>query len=378
MNKNLTLILFCFFLFFATVGISAVIFPVILHNNGVSKVLIGFGTFIHLLSGALIAPYINKLSYKIKPQYIISFFVMLFGVIILIAPFYLNYYFWSFLMILEGISFFACISLKHGILQMTLNYKNRSLYIGVVSTTICVALALGSSLVKFISGAEYIINIIAFLLCLTMFIVLMFFIDTNNRHLKKKFNKSILNFIKKKPEIFLAKFTQEYISVSIITLIVIYGINNGYSAKESALFVSFYTISGLIDIFVAKISKKIGTIKIINISIFCIFIIILLVYVATSNYILFCSILFVLGCFIGAIYVPVSMHLNSSVSTTELILVSNSLNLVTCVAGSFASLLTAYIFQLLGNIGFFLPMLVVIILYYLFIIYYKYKKSINL
>ena len=103
-TKILFLLLSIMF-YFIVVGMSAVLVPLILKANNISKTLIGFSDNIKIITGLLMLAILPKIASKMGIVATGIFSLILYGISILLLPFYKNFFIWSVLIFFYGAGF---------------------------------------------------------------------------------------------------------------------------------------------------------------------------------------------------------------------------------------------------------------------------------
>lgn len=348
-------------------GINIVLFPVILKENNISEFYIGFSAVIDLLAGILIAPYLGHISRKIPITRFTIIFLITYSIIILVIPFFIHYLVWLFYMVILGIFWFSFFTINNTILNHSISNKYRSLIISLNTTIICIGITIGSALVKIYGSNNYLLYIICSLCTITTAIIFITTLSKITITIPETINNKISYFLKKRPDIFLGKFFQEYITTTIFVFIVIYGINNGISAENAALIISFYTLSTIFDILIGYLSDQIRPLRLLNHSIISATIIMFCIYYFADQYYILLLLAFLLGITIGYMYINCNSALNSYFSKKELINANSCYAMSGSFGGIFASLITGFLLQYFGNIGIFLPVMFISICYFLII-----------
>lgn len=375
-KKIIFMISIASFLVTTAMGINIVLLPIILKTNNISEFYIGVSAVIDLGAGLLIAPHLNKISKHITTTKLGIISLLTYSILILFIPFFINYIIWLCYMVIFGLFWFCFFTINNTILNQYINNKHRSLIISLNTTIICLGITTGSAIVKFIGTDNYILYILCSILTLSTAII--YYISLSN--LKIKFshttNQKLSYFIKKRPDIFLGRLFQEYISTTILVFMVIYGINNGFTPENAALIISFYTLSTVFDLLIGYISDRTNRLKHLSTSIIIATILMFIIYRFADQYYIILLSTFLLGTAIGYMYINCNSELNSYFKKEELIAANSCYSMTGNIGGIFASIVTGLLLQNLGNIGIFLPAAFLTICYFIIITYKKYAKNI--
>ena len=361
-NTSTIYILFCNFLFTISLGIAMILFPLILKNNGYGEFFIGISAAVELLAGITVAPYISRFSHKISTHKLTAIFTLINIPIILIIPFFVNYGIWLIYIAIIGISWFSYFSLSQAIINLNIGNKNRSFIISCSTNVFCLGLIIGSIIIRLIGNNTY----IPYIICATLYVTIVLILIHKVKPLKESSSQQqqqFRYFIRKKPKIFLARFFQQYISHTIFLFIVIYGINNGFTAKNSALLITSFALSAIFDLFLGYMLDKINRIRILNITIIISTILMFNIYYFATEYIIILGTLFILGIASGLMYIGCSSEINRF-NKADLIAANSCYSMVGNIGGMSSALITGFMLQTTGNIGIFIPIFIIAICYF--------------
>ena len=160
-TKILFLLLSVMF-YFAVVGMSAVLIPLILKTNNVSKTLIGLSDNIKIITGLLMLMILPKIASKMGIVATGIFSLILYGISMLLLPFYKNFFVWSILIFFFGAGFIIFRTMEETLANVIATNKNRAKIMGLISTFMLVGLSFGPIITKIFSTSSYINYIIAF------------------------------------------------------------------------------------------------------------------------------------------------------------------------------------------------------------------------
>jgi sugar phosphate permease len=167
-----------------------------------------------------------------------------------------------------------------------------------------------------------------------------------------------LFYFKQRPQLFLSKFFQEYVSMTFFIFMVAFGIRNGLSPEDAALIISFYTLSGFFHILIGFLCDKISRVKMINSAIFCSAAMVGLIYLNSTNYHLILAFAFVAGTCAATMAIAIGSEVNNFFPKEDLVSANGYLGMIANYGGITASLITGFLLQFVGNLGIALPILV--------------------
>lgn len=378
-NAKILLLVSSVFFYFIVVGLSAVIFPVILKFNGVSEFFIGFSDNVKVVAGLIILTLLPKISSKfgIVGTGVLS--LILFGFSILLLPLYHNYFVWIILMFLFGAGFIVFRTMEESLANVIANNKNRGKIMGFVATAMLAGLATGPLLPKIFGVMNYINFILSFVfICISAICFLL--LKQTQGYVKPTASFKLFRFLKEMPLVFFSKFIMEFIIQAIFVFLVIYVIETTkYSAEDAGLFITYFSLSGLLNIFVGRFVDRFqNKNKLMVFGVFVLFICLALLPLTLKisivlSYILF----FIFGLFgSGLVFLSSMFILNSSYEKKDIVSANSALTFSDAIAMIGGSFFTGINMEIFGANGFFVPILVLSILYIVFCLCYFYKNNI--
>lgn len=372
-TSKIFLLISSVFCYFIVVGLSAVILPLILKFNNVSDLLIGFSDNVKVIAGLVILMVLPKIASKfgIVGTGVLS--LALFGISILLLPFYYNYIIWLILMFLFGAGFIVFRTMEESLTNVIVNNKIRGKIMGYIATAMLAGLSIGPLLPKIFGVTNYINFVVSFIL---IFISAVCFVmlKQSQGYVKPSANFQLFRFIKEMPLVFLSKFIMEFVIQVVFVFLVIYVIETtNYSAENAGLFITYFSLSGLLNIFVGKfIDKFTNKNALMVFGVFVLFICLALLpltlkFSIVLSYILF----FIFGLFGSGLVFLSSMYiLNSSYQKKDLVSANSALTFSDAIAMISGSFLTGISMEIFGARGFFVPILALSVLYIIFCLCY--------
>lgn len=378
-SKNkLLLLIISIFAYFITVGMSAVLLPIILKTNNVPDFLIGFSDNIKVFVGLLILIIIPKIASKlgIIETGIIS--LILYGTSILLLPLYYNYLVWMFLIFLFGSGFIIFRTMEETLANVISNNQNRGKIMGYVATSMLSGLSVGPIITKIFGVNNYFNFILAFV-CVCISILCFYLIKNTKGNIKATAKFELFKFLKEMPLVFFSKFIMEFIVQVIFVFAVIYTMETTkYSAEDAGLFITAFSVSGFLNIFVGNFVDKVKNKNALMIFgvLFLFLCMILFPITLKINIILTYILFFLFGLCGSSIVFLSSMYiLNSSYKKKELVSANSALTFSDAIAMICGSFFTGTCMQIYGAKGFFIPIYIIIALYFILCIFLLRKEK---
>jgi MFS family permease len=356
-KKVIFTILLVNFLLYIAFGIGFINFSIILKNNGVGEFLMGVSFVVEALAGVAIAPFLNRLCGKIAAPKLLFFTTLLYCAVILVAPFYQNYFLWLLLMIPMGISWFGYITISSSIYNQNIGSGKRSLMFSLFTFFMVIGMSIGGFVIKAIGSDNHLIFIISAILALCSGLMILR-LRNIKVHLQEGKSGNFLFYFKQRPQLFFSKFFQEYVSMTFFIFMVAFGIKNGFGPENAALIVSFYTLSGFLHILIGFLCDKISRVKMINSALFCSAAMLGLIYLNSGNYYLILAFAFVAGICAATMAIAIGSEINNFFPKADLVSANGYLGMIANYGGIAASLITGFLLQFVGNFGIALPVLV--------------------
>ncbi len=370
---KISLLLVSVFSYFVVVGLSAVVFPLILKFNGVSDFLIGFSDNVKVLAGLAILTLLPRIAsrFGIVGTGVLS--LILFGLSVLLLPLYYNYFVWIIWMFLFGAGFIVFRTMEEALANVIVNNKNRGKIMGYVATSMLAGLAVGPLLPKIFGVINYTNFVISFVLvCISAICFLM--LKQTQGYVKPTANFQFFRFLKEMPLVFFSKFIMEFIIQVVFVFLVIYIIETTqYSAENAGLFITYFSLSGLLNVFVGNFVDKFKNKNVLMVfGVFVLFLCLTFLPLALKISIILSYILFfIFGLFGSGLVFLSSMYiLNSSYKKKELVSANSALTFSDAIAMVSGSFFTGIAMEIFGANGFFVPIFILAILYIIFCLFY--------
>ncbi|HSQ97909.1 MAG TPA: MFS transporter [Rickettsiales bacterium] len=372
-SSKISLLILSVFSYFVVVGLSAVVLPLILKFNNVSDFFIGFSDNVKVIAGLGILIILPRIASKfgIVGTGVLS--LAFFGLSILLLPLYCNYFIWLILMFLFGAGFIVFRTMEESLTNVIVNNKIRGKIMGYIATAMLAGLAIGPLLPKIFGVMNYINFIISFVL-IFISAVCFLMLKQSQGYVKPTANFQLFRFIKEMPLVFFSKFIMEFIIQVVFVFLVIYVIETtNYSAENAGLFITYFSLSGLLNIFVGRFIDKFTNKNVLMVfGVFVLFVCLALLpltlkFNIISSYILF----FIFGLFGSGLVFLSSMYiLNSSYQKKDLVSANSALTFSDAIAMISGSFFTGISMEIFGAKGFFVPILVLSVLYIIFCLCY--------
>jgi MFS family permease len=366
LKTQIPLLLLSIFSYFVVVGIAAVTFPVILKTNGVSETLIGFSDNIKIIAGMIILTVLPRIAHKLGIVGAGIFSLILYGASLLVLPIYYNYFIWAIFMSFFGAGFIVFRTMEETLTNIIASNHNRGRIMGMTSTAMLAGVSTGPVLVKFLGVTEYKTFVIAFILSVISG-VCFYLVRDGQEDIKPSKKLHLVKHMKELPMVFFSKFILEFFVQVIFVFGVIYSMEHGYKAEDGGLFITFFSLSGFLNVFIGHIVDKVKS----RYTTMAIGVLILFVTMAVLPFVIQYRLLsyplfLIFGFGASMIFLSSMSILNSFYSKSDLVSANSALTITDSVGMILAGILTGISIDLFGIEGFFLPMLVLAICYLLF------------
>jgi len=349
--REILLLLGCNTLIFCTMGMNIVIFPTLLLQQGISESLIGFSVTVELIASIVISFFVPRLAKKYSVIYTLLVMLVCYAVIIILLPFYVNFFVWLFLIFILGIALFGAIIISHSLYHQFLENQKRGWYLSLMTIAICLGLSIGPIIVGFIGALQYKSFLISgFFALLSTIPALMLLKNRYNlplhRHVK------FLYFIKRAPIVFISKFTQEFIVTSIFALGMVFLLNHNHNFKNAGLALSAFAASAIVDLGIGYLADRFNKYRLISVGVIgiCVSMGSLVFYAHHFQAVL--AIFFALGIFAGFMHISLTSLVNNRFPKKSLVSANATLQLIGSSGGIFGALIVGTVMQFYGNYGF--------------------------
>ena len=366
-TKILFLLLSVMF-YFIVVGMSVVLIPLILKANDVSKTLIGLSDNIKIITGLLMLAILPKIASKMGIVATGIFSLILYGVSMLLLPFYKNFFIWSILIFFYGAGFIIFRTMEETLANIVATNKNRARIMGLIATFMLAGLSFGPIIFSISSYINYIIAFVFLMLSAGFFS----FLKSFQGNVKPTASFNLWKYLKEMPVVFFSKFILEFIIQSIFVFSIIYTIETTNNTSENAgLYITCFSLSGFLNVFVGRFVDKFNNKnKLMIFGVFFIFISMFLFPLTLKINIILTYILFFLFGLCGSslVFLSTMYILNSSYVKKDLVSANSALTFSDAIAMVSSSFFTGLAMQYFGANGFFVPIVVLFLIYTIFII----------
>ena len=358
MTKNIKFdllkILIAVYCFFTAMGINIVVFPVILKNNNINETLIGLSVIIELFAGICFSKQIIRYLKKSNVRkFLVTATAIYFAVMMLIFH-YINYFLWSGMIFLIGVYWFGFNIIKHSWYNTIITGYNRNFFISLNTIVLSLGFASGSYIVSLLGTINSFNFIISFLLGFVAFIALNF-VKTPMPEIKNDISDNVIKYFKDQPFLYFAKFTQEVVTISIMSFIVIYAINIGFKAEQGAIFAGLFMLSAVLNILSAKILDWFNYKNVfLTVSLILNFFLCSLYFFQDSFLVLAIS-CFIIGFLVSFYFIGCEAQINYNFANEHRVGANNALAYVTNLGGICGCIITGFLMSEFGEIGFIVP-----------------------
>jgi MFS family permease len=376
-SKNtIFLLLTSVYSYFIVVGIAAATFSVILKFNNVTESLIGLSDTIKIVSGMAILLILPRIASKLGIISTAIISLLLYGITILILPFYQNYFSWAILIGLFGAGFVVFRTMEETLTNVIASNENRGKLMGYTSTAMLAGVSTGPILVKILTPQNYMVFVIAAVLSLISGICFLALKkEENGVKPSKKLN--IIKYVKENTIVFFSKFVLEFYVQAVFVLSVVYAIEKGYKAENAVLFITFFSLSGFLNFIMGNVINHVhNKYAYMKFGVFA-----MIILMASLPFIIFSPILtytmfFFFGiCGSGIVFLTTMSIINSRYGKEDLAAVNSALAIIDSVAMILGGTLTGISMDIFGVNGFTYPMLALGVLYIIYAIYLNIKRN---
>ncbi|MFT5703137.1 MAG: MFS family permease, partial [Rickettsiales bacterium] len=360
--NHIILMLFSIFFLSTAIGINSVSLPFILYSNNISTSLIGITTAGDVFGGLVIIFLLHKLGKKIGIFNSILLFSIISTAIILVLPFYQNFFLWIFLSFALGISIISLVTLRRAWFNMAIKNKVRGMILAVSSTFLCAGFAVGPVIVKIFGVGDYRIFIAS-----AIFILLACSSLIPLRKIQPKMitgeKVRFTTLIKRNPQMVMARLLTDLQCGTIMFFTVIYGVRSGISPENSGLLISALCAVGMLDFMFGFLINKKSYQKLILFGFIAFIFCILLLPFAIKTYYLAILLYVAIGILtsLGAISCWYGINLDKNKS--QLVFINSSFAAIGLFGIFIGNLLTGILMQLMGKEGFVVVIAVASLIY---------------
>ncbi len=351
---DLTKILISIYCFFTAMGMNLVVFPVILKANNFSESFIGLSVITELMAGIIFAVAIVKLLQKIGAKKFLFFGTSIYFMVMMLIGNFINFPIWLCLIMLIGIYWYGFSMIKQSWYNTIIPNKGRNLLISINTIVLSFGFASGSYIVSFTGNLNPYNLDLAFVFALISWISISL-IKTPMPKIHDKLSHDVTKYFKVRPFLYFVKFTQEIITISIMSFIVIYAINVGFTPEQGAMLAGLYSLSAILNMCSAKILDRYNY-KIIFLLVSVIISFVLMsLFVFKDTFYIIATCCFLSGFLASFYFIGCEAEVNYFFNDHDRVGANNALSFVTNLGGVFGCVLTGFLMSVIGDIGFVLP-----------------------
>ena len=351
---DLLKILVSIYCFFTAMGMNLVVFPVILKENNFSETYVGFSVITELLAGIIFAVAIVKILQNIGAKKFLLLGTTVYFVVMMLIGDFINFPIWLGFILLIGIYWYGFSMIKQSWYNTIIPNKGRNLMISINTIVLSLGFASGSYIVSFMGSLNPYNLDLAFVFALVSLISISL-IKTPMPKIHDKLAHDVTKYFKIRPFLYFVKFTQEIITISIMSFIVIYAINVGYTPEQGAILSGLYSFSAILNMCSAKILDRYNY----KMIFLCVSVLISLVLVSLfwfrESFYIISTACFLSGFLASFYYIGCEAEVNYFFTDDDRVGANNALSFVTNLGGVFGCVLTGFLMSLIGDIGFVLP-----------------------
>lgn len=372
-SRELNFLFLSILLFATATGINLVTFPTILNSHGVNASLIGIAFTLDAFGGILMSFFLSKMVSRLNMMRTLKLVAFGYAAIVLLIYFYQNFYLWALLAFFMGALWFAYVITRQSWLNILLEHGRRGVALGIFSMVIATGIAIGPVIVKFTGAASY----LSFIASAALTVISYYCLKPLEHRSKPRLipqRISIMDFFRKNPRVFLARFFLDFQTYLLLTFSVIFGVRIGLSYEAAGLLITAYMASGFFDVLVGFALKKYSPYFLINLGfVGCLCCFLLIFFIHDYHFLL--GAYFAFGIFIACIYVSVFKALNEDYVKSKLVAANSAFQLVGSIGAFFGSLIGGFFFAIFGEYGFPITMVLCSSTYLIFLV--RYEKSHN-
>jgi MFS family permease len=256
MNKKIFSLFVSTFSYYIVVGL-AFNFSIILRDNNISPLYIGFSDSFRRVCGLIFMIFIPFLTNRFKLINVAIFSISIYTISLLLMPFYVNYALWLFYISLFGSGMMAFMTFIDAVLNVITENEKRGSLNGILNIVILAGISLAPFISSFIGFKNYNIYVFCAILSIINIFVFKIIFKENLININKKndvlidkiiFTKELnfRKFLKENFMLYFSKIILEFITNSVSFFTVIYASKNTWTDKDGSLLFSVYCFSGLI------------------------------------------------------------------------------------------------------------------------------------
>ena len=342
---------------FAT-GMTAVILPVTLENNGIGTTLIGLCLSLELVAVFVVSRVLTPLMAKIGMGKTLIFATVLRTLALFLLSQYSNFYIWCALIFVYGFgSLMYLIALQSWINSIGFE-KHRGLVVGLFGTSISVGMALGPLLFQFIPIEGELAFFIAAGFSAAAYIPLLLVTPLIPR-IKKRAGAGLWHIVKTSPAIMGAGVFSGVMIFGILYFIVLYGVRNELTAENAAFLLTvFMAGSILLEMPISSLSDRFDRRYVIIVAVFMSMVCATYLPIAIYTDYLSWVLLFIWGGVSGAIYSICIAMVGERYVGDELVTANSAYALMDAVGGIIGTAMVGLAMTLFGADG--LPYVIVL------------------
>ena len=183
-------------------------------------------------------------------------------------------------------------------------------------------------------------------------------IKTPMPEVQDNISHDVTKFFKRRPFLYFAKFTQEIISISILSFIVIYAINIGFTSEQGAILAGLFTISAILNLVSASFLDRFHYKFIFLFVAICLVGALSGLYYYRDDFMILSILCFISGFLVSFYYIGCEAEVNYYFNNEERLGANNALSFVTNLGGICGCLLTGCLIYRVGAMGFVLPSII--------------------
>lgn len=374
LSKEQMFLMISMFAYSIVISMTSILTQSLFKANDISSSLVGYMDNVKILVGMVILCSLPSITKKIGIVLSAIMILFFYGLPLLFFKTVSSTFGFFVCMGSYGVGIVAFRAVLESVINMITTDAQRSRIISLLALSYIAGISCGSLLVDIFGIESYLSFILDFSFVL---ISAGFFWKFRNYKLKieKKARLNLMRHFAVLPMVNVSYFIMNFLRQALFVFGIFYALSNGYTTAQSALFITFFSISGyFINYPVGFILDKTKKHYLVMISsVFVCIISWLSLKFAISNRVISYILLFILGSGISTINISCSSILNNHYKKSGMLSANSSLWVFGSVGMFLSSLLIGISMQKFGNDGFFIPILGVLILYIGILIRYRKK-----
>lgn len=319
------------FLMFTAFGMNAVVLPATLKSLGIPAGYIGLSVSMELLASMLVTFVVSTWQKRLGAFGVTALFLSAYSLMVVGLSFTQSFLIWVGLVFVMGFSVFGALITLLSLYQQQLENHHRAFYSALMTVFVCAGLTLGPFIVRWIGAYDvrsfWVSAVFGILVVVPLFFV--------RRLLTINYRKPVklLFFVLRAPQIFWAKFMQEFCVMSIFAFTVIYMMDQGYTAETAGLMLSAFTASAIADLGIGYYLDRWDKARVVRWAFALLGLLVLILMVYQRPFWAMIALFFFIGMSVGSVQIGATAWLNSRFPKHVLLSANAAFHLVSSLGG---------------------------------------------